>query len=265
MPSPDHVTRLYSMPLSEFTATRKQLADELRKKGRADEARAVARLRKPSAALWAVNRLATTERGRLSALFDAVARLRQSQLRDPKTAAESLRAQRVALESLVARGRDVLTGAGLSASQQTLRRLSDTLMGAAVDREHADALRRGQLTEELPAPGFEAFSGVRVPASPRLRLVRSAATSTPPSATPPADREALAARAAEAERRRAVEADTLARRAADHARDVSELEVERSSARARVADLDRRLRTARRAARQATAAAKRVRRNAGPT
>jgi hypothetical protein len=256
MPRPDHVARLYSVPLSEFTATRKQLADELRKKGRGDEARSLAQLRKPSAALWAVNRLAATEGKRLSALFDAVARLRQSQLRDPTTAAESLRAQRAALESLVSRGREVLAGAGLTASQQALRRLSDTLMGAAIDREHADALRRGELTEELPAPGFEAFSGVRLPAPPRLRLVRSPAA----SAASAADREAAAARAAETERRRALEADTLARQAAEHTRDVSELEAERSAARARMADLDRRLRTARRAARQATAAAKRARR-----
>jgi len=195
----------------------------------------------------------------VAALVEAVARLRRSQLSDPRAAAEALRAQRAALETLVARARDVLAGAGLAASQQTLRRLSDTLMGAAVDRERADALRRGELTEELPAPGFEAFSGARVPA-PRLRLVRG---KNAPAATE--DRQAIAARAEEAERRRALEAEALARRAADQERSVSHLEAETSTARARVAELDRRLREARRAAREAAAAAKRARRKTKAT
>jgi hypothetical protein len=257
----DHVARLYAAPLSEFTATRNRLAAELRKNGRADDARALARLRKPSAPLWAVNRLATTDSKRVAALFEAVASLRRSQLRDPRAAAEALRAQRAALDTLIARGREVLGATGSSASQQALRRLSDTLMGAAVDRAHGDALRRGELTEELPAPGFEAFSGTPVAASPRLRLVRSPGAPSPPAA----DRQASAARAAEAERQRRLEADKAAREAADHARHVSDLEAERGRARARVAELEQQLRTARRAARQSAAAAKRARRKDDPS
>ncbi len=254
MARPDHIARVYSVPPSEFTATRNRLAAELRKSGRAAEARSLAQLRKPSAPLWAVNRLASAEGKSLAALFDAVARVRRTQLRDPGRAAEALRAQRVALEGLVARGREVLAGAGLTASQQALRRLSDTLMGAAVDRGHAEALRRGELTKELPAPGFEAFSGASLPTRPRLRLVRAPAASQPA----PAERDAVAARAAATERRRTLEAEALARRAVDHSREVTELEAQRSSARAQVAALEQRLRTARRAARQAAAAARRA-------
>lgn len=252
----DEIARLYAVPPAEFTATRNRLAAELRKNGRSEQARALARLRKPSAALWAVNRVATTEPKGLAALFDAVARLRQSQLRDPRAAAEALRAQREALERLIARGRDILGEAGLTASQQTLRRVSDTLMGAAVDRGHAEALRGGELTAELPAPGFEAFSGTRIPASPHLRLVR------PEAPAPPApDRPTTAARAAEIARQQRLDAEKLAREAAEHARNISELEGERSRAHARLAELEERLRTARRAARQSAAAAKRARRS----
>ena len=251
MRPPPPLARLLAVPPGEFTATRNRLAAELRKNGQADAARALATLRKPSAPLWAVNRLAATEAKGVTALIDAVAQLRRSQLRDPRAAAEAVRAQRAALETLVARGRDVLAGAGLTATQQTLRRLSDTLMGAAADRQHADALRRGELTQELAAPGFEAFSGARVPA-PRLRLVRGGRA---PTATK--QREAIAARATETE--------DLARRAAEHDRGVSDLEAEASSARARVAELDRRLREARRAARATAAAAKRARRKAKAT
>ena len=257
----DHVARLYAAPLAEFTATRNRLAAELRKTGRAADARALARLRKPSAPLWAVNRLAITDSKSVAALFEAVARLRRSQLRDPRAAAEALRAQRAALDILVARGRAVLGAVGSSASQQALRRLSHTLMGAAVDRAHGDALRRGELTEELPAPGFEAFGGTPVAASPRLRLVRSPGAPNPSAV----DRQASAARAAEAERQRRLEAETLAREAADDTRRVSDLEAERARARARVAELEQQLRTARQAARQSAAAAKRARRNDEPS
>lgn len=250
----DHIARLYSASPAEFTATRNRLAAELRKSGRVDEARALARLRKPSAALWAVNRVAATDGKGLAALFDAVARLRRSQLSDPRAAAEALRAQRAALDALVGRGRDVLASAGFTASQQTLRRFSDTLMGAAVERRHADALRRGELTEELAAPGFEAFSGTRISASPPLRLVRSAAAPIPPRV----ERQAAAAEAAEAERRRRLEIEQLARQAAERAREMTDLEAERSRVRARLAEIDQQLRAARRRARQAATAAKRA-------
>lgn len=249
----DYIARVYAVPPAEFTATRNGLVAELRKNGHADAARDLATLRKPSAALWAVNRLGRTETKSVGALFDAVERLRQTQLRDPREAADALRAQRAALEALVRRGREVLAAAGLTASQPVLRRLSDTLMGAAVDEDHADSLRRGELTTELPAPGFEAFSGARLPARPRLRLVR--APHAP--AAPTAHREADAARAAE-QRRRMLQAESLARQAADRAREISELEAEKGSARARMADLERKLRLVRKAARQAAAATKRV-------
>ena len=260
MPKSDHIARAYAAPPAEFTATRNRLVAELRKTGRAADARALAQLRKPSAPLWAANRVASTEGKSLGALFDAVERVRETQLRDPRRAAEALAAQRAALETLVAHGRKTLAGVGLAASQQALRRLSDTLLGAAVDREHAEALRRGELTEELPAPGFEAFTGIRVPERPRLRLVRKPEPTPKPD--PGRDREAVSARA-EAQRRRAQEAEELTRRAAERAREVTELEVETATARARVADLQRKLRAARQTARQAAAAAKRTGRKGG--
>jgi hypothetical protein len=259
MPRADHVARAYAVPLSEFTATRNRLVGELRRGGRAEEARALARLRKPSAALWAVNRLATTEAKSLAALFDAVARVRTTQLRDPRAAADALRAQRTALDTLVARGRVLLNQARLTASQQALRRLSDTLMGAAVDQDHAKALRRGELTEELPAPGFEAFSGARVSGRPSLRLVRSAAAATPALRV---DDDASAAREVEA-RRRLVEAERLTHEATERARELSALERDRAEARARLSDVERRLQAARHAARRAATAAERARRASG--
>jgi hypothetical protein len=257
MAPPDHVAELYSVPPAEFTATRNRIAAELRDAGRADEARAVARLRRPSSALWAVNRLASVDRKGVAAFIEAVEHLRRTQLRDPREAADALRAQRATLDALVTRARDVLLRSGLSASQPILRRIADTLLGAAIDRQRADTLRRGGLTEELPAPGFEAFSDVRIPGAP-LRLV-----STRPATIAPvqADHPAEKARAVEADRRqRAAGAEALQRQAADHRRTVAQLEAESAAGRAKLQEVERKLRAARQAARQATTAANRARR-----
>ena len=249
--APPDLERLHAVPPGEFTATRNRIAAELRKAGRPAEAQAVARLRRPSPALWAVNQLARGGRQDLAAFVEAVDRLRRVQLRDPRAAADALRAQRAALEALVARAGDLLRGADLAASPAILRRVSDTLMGAAADRDHARLLRRGALTEELAAPGFEAFSGARISTAP-LRLV-----TRPETARAPAERDD-AARRAEA----VAAAERLERQALEHQEAVARLEAERAAAQARVAELGKELGAARGRARQATAAARRARRTA---
>jgi hypothetical protein len=251
MATTEHVARLAAVPPGAFTATRNRIVAELRKAGRGAEARAVARLRRPSAALWAVNRLAAVDGKGVSTFIDAVDRLRRAQLRDARGAADARQAQRAALQSLVARAVDVLARSGLVASPSIVRKVSDTLMGAAVDRTSAAALRRGTVPAELAAPGFEAFSGARP-----LRLVV-------PAGAPrrvPDDESARRARPDDAERRRQLQVDALRRQAAEHTRSLTRLEGERVEVQARLAELRQKVREARRAARQATAAASRTRR-----
>lgn len=201
MATTDGLERLHSAPPTEFTAARNRIVAQLRKAGRSADARAVARLRKPSAALWAVNRLAHIDPKRMVSFIDAVDRLRRAQLRDPRAVTEALRTQRAALEALVENAKALLTGQKLTVSQPTIRRISDTLMGAAVDRTHARALRRGDLREELPAPGFEAFSGARG-AAPTLRLVRPKVAPSDRGREPRSVEDLPAALAAQLGRRR---------------------------------------------------------------
>jgi hypothetical protein len=256
------VEDLYAVPPAAFTATRNRVSAELRKAGRAAEAQAVARLRKPSVALWAANQLARDDRQAVGGFIAAVERLKQKQLRDPRAVAEALREQRGALDALVGRARRVLKDAGLGASPAILRRISHTLLGAAVDRAHAEALRRGTLTEELPAPGFEAFTGARVPAPP-LRLV-----STPPTGKArPGRQDDAAERRAEAEerQRRLRQIDTLRREAEDQARRVEQVEAEVSQARAKLSEAQEQLKQARRDAKAGAAAVRRARRETGPS
>src|SRR6185437_10344870 len=49
---------LYAAAPKAFVAERKRVADALKAEGRTDEARAAARMKKPTASVWAVNQLA---------------------------------------------------------------------------------------------------------------------------------------------------------------------------------------------------------------
>jgi hypothetical protein len=155
----DAIAKLYAVPLGAFTRERDALAAALTKDKRADEARAVRQLRRPSAPLWATNQLAHAERDRLDAFLEGITQVRKTQLRDPRAAAEGLAQQRRELHTLVRRAGELLTEHGTRATPDAMRRISDTLLGAAVDGQRTKDLRHGRLTEELDAPGFEVLTG----------------------------------------------------------------------------------------------------------
>jgi hypothetical protein len=278
MRADDALERLYAVAPKDFTRTRNALVAELRKSRDADAARAVAGLRRPTPTLWAVNQLARHAGAALEGFLDAVDRLRRTQLSDPRGAMEAMRAQRAQLESLVARADRALSEAGYSPSAEARRRIGDTLLGAATDRRHAEALAHGRLTEELHAPGFDALTG-----APHLRVVqgrggkhderrpapdgramaaeqgrgrRDAKIAARDEARARAreDKErARAAKAAERERRaeeRRRAAEERRRWATERAAQVAALEREAEAARERLADVLRRLREARRGARR---------------
>jgi len=155
----DAIAKLYAVPLAAFTRERDALAAALTKNDRAAEARAVRQLRRPSAPLWATNQLAHAEADQLGAFLDGITQVRKAQLRDPRAAAEGLARQRRELQHLVHRAGALLTRHGTRATPEAMRRISDTLLGAAVDGPRADELRHGRLTQELAAPGFEVLTG----------------------------------------------------------------------------------------------------------
>jgi hypothetical protein len=234
--------KLYAVSPKEFIRTRNSLAAELRKSGDADAAREVAGLRRPSAALWAVNQLARQARAPLERFLDAVDRLRRSQLSDPRGAMEAMRAERAQLETLVERAGQALGDAGYSASAEMRRRIGDTLLGAAADRHHAEAVAHGRLTEELHAPGFDALTG-----APRLRVVEGGAAQRDAKAAAKlrAREDEARERAARAEQRRQ-EAQARHREAEARAAEVAALEREAAAARERLAEVQSRLKAARR-------------------
>lgn len=212
--------RLYGLPLEEFVGARNALAARLRKAGKAEAAAEIARLRKPSAPLWAINRLARTDPGAVAGLIEATDALRDAQLGRRGGGEPGARAatQRAALERLVDRAAALLHPSAADVPADTRARLSASLLGAATDRDAREDLRRGRLDRELKAPGFEVFAGAR-PVTP------AAPPPAPPSrldARKQREAEARAQAAVRAARKRAralqATAERLARAAAEKER-----------------------------------------------
>ena len=164
---PKEADELFSVAPAEFVRRRDAIARALRKAGRGAAAAEVARLRKPPPVVWVANQLARRQPEKVRRLIETVEQLRRFHLREPRRVPEASAAQRAALKDVLASARDVSANLGPG----LVRRLSDTLMGAAVDREASAALAHGRLRQELPPPGLEAFTGERIqaetPASPK--------------------------------------------------------------------------------------------------
>src|SRR5262249_12241086 len=92
----DEVDSLFKLPLSEFTDARNNLAAQLKRDGRADDASFVKALAKPSISAWAVNQLHWNHRAAFDRLIAAGQRIRQAQT--SHTTSKEMR------ESLDARG-----------------------------------------------------------------------------------------------------------------------------------------------------------------
>jgi hypothetical protein len=140
---------LYRSPLARFLEERKRLAAELRSAGDASGAADLARRRKPTASVWAVNQLYWQARAAFDDMTAAAAKLRRGDV-------SATRAYRDATNRLHARAREILRDAGLGASDATLRRVTTTLaaIGASGGFEPDPP---GALTEDRDPPGFGAI------------------------------------------------------------------------------------------------------------
>jgi len=134
---------------------------ELRSGGEREAADHVKAARKPTAAAWAANQLARSERMNVRALLTAGEQLRDGQAElmgggKPDGLRRAEESERRALTALVDAGREIIDG------EATLRKLESTLRAAAVDPEARDLLARGCLTKDLTPSGF-GFAGMPAP------------------------------------------------------------------------------------------------------
>jgi hypothetical protein len=161
--------RLYSLPLGDFTKERNALAKRLKKAGRGDDSETVEGLAKPTPSAWAVNMLFQRQRDRMDILLDAGRRARIAQGEAVAGAgAEALRdaigAARILIEDLRRRAETILSeDAGRAASRAVSERIGTNLQSLAFSPSAAEAAQRGWLDRDLEPPGFEVFTGLRIP------------------------------------------------------------------------------------------------------
>ena len=265
---------LYQRPLAEFVAARDALARQLRAQGKADEARQVARLRRPAAAAWAIDRVARARPDEVRALIAADDRLRaaQGQGAPPAELRAAMQDHRERVRRLAALAAEELPARG---RQGQGRAIQATLQAAAAGGpELRDQLRRGALTGELEAPGFDALGGLGLMSAPARPM--EAARPQPDQPAPPAppggkraaaqeEREAARLRKAEQARARqeARQREALARQVATLEREASKLEERASELTAEAESLASRAEKAGEAAEAARREAAQARANAG--
>lgn len=157
---------LFAGPLDDFVSERDALVKRLRADGDREAADRVKALRKPSAAVWAVNQLARRQQKDYRALLEAGDRLREAQEQvlggeSPETLQKAASAERKLVDRLTEKGRAVLEVAGHSATEAMVRRVSGTLHAAATRPELREAAENGLLEheEETSGFGFELLSG----------------------------------------------------------------------------------------------------------
>lgn len=223
---------LYRLDPGEFVAARDALARRLRADGQRDLAARVAKLRRPSAAAWALNKAAREHPDLLDAALRAGRELRDATEAALGGDASGLRAasaaERSASDRLIGAAASYLGGGG---AQQ---RLAGTLRAAVIDDQVADELRRGVLSTDHESPAFGFATGVEL---------------GPPPDRAPRDKAAVAVTGRAAVKRTDAKQDAAARKAAE--REAAE---ERRRVAERRRDLARLERTAERLARAADAA-----------
>jgi len=205
----DPAAALRDVAPRDFVRARNALAARLAKDGKANAARQVGRLRRPSPVVWALNRTVPARSREYGALTQAVDRLRRAQLGqgDLRAATASYRA---AFEPVARSAVRALRDAGSAVSPALERRLRSTLLAAMTDRRLRSELAAGRLADEQTEPGFEVLSRGPVPAE-FLRARPEPAKSSGPARGP------RAPKAPPAPRRPTGGAEIEARRAAQQA------------------------------------------------
>jgi hypothetical protein len=218
---------LYGLPLDEFTPARNELAKRLKSEGRSDEADEVKALRKPTVAVWLVNRLARERELDVRRLIKAGEALAEAQTSGGDFA-EARREEHRVLGRLAQAARELAAREGVGTG--AIERAMTTLRAAALSEEGRQLLEHGRLREELEPPGFEALAGVAAVA-PRKKAPAKDDRAERKKALERAREHLRDARAEERELDAALraaerEADKLRRKAEEAAERVAEAEAE---------------------------------------
>lgn len=167
----DALDALYDTSPEEFVAERKRLAKELKSDGHAADADELGKVRKPTVAAWALNRVARDHRRDIDLLLDSGHRLRAAQagvLRGEAREAfeQAQRTERETIARLVGEAERLLAERG-GASASVREQIAASLHAAAVSEQGRELLAAGRFTQPLTLAGFDALAGLAPPPSKR--------------------------------------------------------------------------------------------------
>jgi hypothetical protein len=146
---------LYGAEPEQFVELRKARAADARAAGDRDLAKKITALRRPTRSAWVVNLLSGQARKELTELLDLGAALAEAQQRLSAKELRELSGQRhAAIAALVRRGSQLAEVHGHTATEATLREVSDTLQAALSDPAVAEVVRKGHLTQAQEYGGF---------------------------------------------------------------------------------------------------------------
>ena len=250
MPPPsleETLDQLYAADPEEFVALRKRLQGELRSAGLKPEAALLARARRPSTSMWAVNQLVRRRPELVDGLLERSEALRNAQTSGDRDAMrEAIRAHRTAVAEATDAALDVL---GDRANEAFREEILSVLRAASTEPELGHELRVGRLVraDDL-TPAFPEFGGFS-PSARDERPRREARVDVPKSAEPTGKQDdavrATRAAARETEIERAHEEEASAQADVDAAhRRVDELGEQLADARRELKEAKSRVRDA---------------------
>jgi len=264
VPVDEDLDRLLAAPLPTFIEERRRLADTLKAAGRRDDAKAIAKINKPSVPVWVVNQLARGEGSLLTRLGVLTDELRDMPAAGSAAAAgyaQLVSEHRDVLRSLRAAAERILTAAGHDAGPALLERIVHSLRAGMADAQIRAAIERGRLLREIGEVDFTSMVGAPVAASASPATAPAERALPPPRAPAPAPRSEaaavelaareLAAREPAAQERARERAALQAERERTRARAGAERELEKArnlaaGARRRAVEEERALESARR-------------------
>ena len=212
------VDQLHAVPLEDFVAERKRLAKELRAAGDRESAAELAKLPKPSAPAWALNRVARDEPGALGGWLEAAEALRAASAGADRQSGDALRAamaaHREATRRVLATVREHARPNGRELSEPMLDRVRDLLQAATADPARAELLRAGRVVE-----GDEDASGLPEPAGKTRGSEAAGSADRGSKSRSPTDRGSAAGAAAD----RAAQERAAAERAAEERAELERL------------------------------------------
>ena len=174
---PADAEKLLAVSPEAFVEQRKLLVRRLRDEGRAEDAQAIARMKKPPPVVLALNRAARDRPQAAKDAADAAERLGPAQLSGDADGYRKARGGMEQASALLAEVAVANLSKGKSASDPMRRRVADLIRGALAAEDTRQQLIRGVLVEEVEAQGFDAFRGLTMPAQSRKRVRSESKTS----------------------------------------------------------------------------------------